>query len=319
LIQIYLRIGRALREFGRLGEALRLFERALAIEEALVRDHPTNVSYKEELAFCLQNLGVVQLQGGRPAESIHSHGRALAIREVLARDDPASPKSQGGLAWCQLQLGKALEAVGRTEEALRRVTQAVAAFEELVRADPASALYRERLASCLTNLGNLQRRAGAPVAGQTFERVVAIREALARDNPTSYHLQAALTLDYPNLAIEQAAAGHLDEALITIRKAEQNVGGSHSVDPTTIYNLACAYAQCSTVARRGDGGLTPTERAASEDYADRAMAALRRAVAAGYANVPLIRRDVDLDPLRPRRDFQALLMDLSFPADPFQR
>ena len=69
--------------------------------------------------------------------------------------------------------------------------------------------------------------------------------------------------------------------------------------------------------RRGD--LTPAEQAEAEDDADRAMAALLRAVAAGYANVPLIRRDVDLDPLRSRRDFRELLMDLSFPADPFRR
>ena len=33
----------------------------------------------------------------------------------------------------------------------------------------------------------------------------------------------------------------------------------------------------------------------------------------------LIRGDVDLHPLRPRRDFQELLRDLSFPADPSQR
>jgi hypothetical protein len=32
-----------------------------------------------------------------------------------------------------------------------------------------------------------------------------------------------------------------------------------------------------------------------------------------------MRRDHDLDPLRPRRDFQELLMDLTFPADPFPR
>ena len=61
------------------------------------------------------------------------------------------------------------------------------------------------------------------------------------------------------------------------------------------------------------------DRAECEAYADRAMATLRRAVAAGLSDVALLRRDIDLDPLRPRRDFQELLMDLSFPADPFQR
>jgi hypothetical protein len=32
-----------------------------------------------------------------------------------------------------------------------------------------------------------------------------------------------------------------------------------------------------------------------------------------------MRRDPDLDPLRPRADFQVFLLDLAFPADPFTR
>jgi tetratricopeptide (TPR) repeat protein len=318
LTQVHLKIGKALRDIGRLGEALRSYERSLAIAEALVRDHPTDVSYEEQLSWCLQNLGAVQHHRGHPDEAIRSQQRVLAIREALARDDPASPKRLSALAWCQMDLGMALEAVGRREEALRRVTQAVAAHEELVRADPADVFYRERLATCLSNLVNLKRRAGAPEARRTLERIVAIREALARDNPTSFHYQVGLTWSYLALASEQAAADP-GGALINIRKAERIVERSSHVNPTILYNLACAYAQCSAGARRGGGDLTPTERAAPEDCADCAMAALRRAVAAGYANVPLIRRDVDLDPLRSRRDFRELLMDLTFPADPFQR
>jgi hypothetical protein len=51
----------------------------------------------------------------------------------------------------------------------------------------------------------------------------------------------------------------------------------------------------------------------------RAIAALRRAVLAGHADLKQVRRDPVLDPLRTRRDFRELLMDLSFPAEPFAR
>jgi hypothetical protein len=51
----------------------------------------------------------------------------------------------------------------------------------------------------------------------------------------------------------------------------------------------------------------------------RAMDALRRAMAAGYRDVQWMRRDPDLDPLRSRPEFQALLLDLTFPEDPFAR
>src|SRR5262249_36777800 len=157
---------------------------------------PSNDSYREQLSSCLQFLAMVQLESGRADEAVRSHGRVLAIREALARDDPASPERQSALAFCQLQLGKALDAAGRSQEALRRETQALTAFEELVRADPANALYRERLSACLTDLVSLQRRAGAPVARQSYERIVTIQEALARDNPTSFHPQVGLTFGY---------------------------------------------------------------------------------------------------------------------------
>ena len=51
--------------------------------------------------------------------------------------------------------------------------------------------------------------------------------------------------------------------------------------------------------------------------ADQAMESLRQAVAAGYRKLAIMRTDTDLDSLRPRRDFQLLMMDLEFPAEPF--
>ena len=49
------------------------------------------------------------------------------------------------------------------------------------------------------------------------------------------------------------------------------------------------------------------------------MADLRRAAAAGFRMLSLMAFDHDLDPLRSRPDFQVLMMDLSFPNDPFAR
>jgi hypothetical protein len=57
----------------------------------------------------------------------------------------------------------------------------------------------------------------------------------------------------------------------------------------------------------------------SRERADRAMEALRRAIAQGYRFPGVIFRDADLDPLRPRPDFRLLMMDLVMPGDPFAR
>jgi eukaryotic-like serine/threonine-protein kinase len=49
------------------------------------------------------------------------------------------------------------------------------------------------------------------------------------------------------------------------------------------------------------------------------MIALRRAVAAGWPALALMRTDTDLDPSWSRSDFQLLMMDMAMPADPFAR
>jgi hypothetical protein len=54
-------------------------------------------------------------------------------------------------------------------------------------------------------------------------------------------------------------------------------------------------------------------------HGERAMAALRRALAAGFATPKWIWQDPDLVSLRSRVDFRALIMDVVFPADPFAR
>jgi serine/threonine-protein kinase len=83
-----------------------------------------------------------------------------------------------------------------------------------------------------------------------------------------------------------------------------------------LYNLACGYAKLAGIATSRGPGVTAADGRAE---ADRAMQWLHRAVARGYRNVALMRRDLDLDPLRSRPDFQLLMMDLEFPDDPFAR
>jgi eukaryotic-like serine/threonine-protein kinase len=52
---------------------------------------------------------------------------------------------------------------------------------------------------------------------------------------------------------------------------------------------------------------------------DRAMEALRRAVAAGWGDLAKVRTDPELDTLRPRSEFQLLILDIAFPVEPFRR
>jgi hypothetical protein len=54
---------------------------------------------------------------------------------------------------------------------------------------------------------------------------------------------------------------------------------------------------------------TPRKEAA-QFYGDAAMKLLRDAVSKGYKDVAQMKKDADLDPLRPRDDFQKLVAEL---------
>jgi hypothetical protein len=65
------------------------------------------------------------------------------------------------------------------------------------------------------------------------------------------------------------------------------------------YNFVCFYALAS-------GKLTDKK----QEYGDRAMELLHKAVSAGYKDAVHMTKDTDLDPLCEREDFKKLLADL---------
>jgi WD40 repeat protein len=101
------------------------------------------------------------------------------------------------------------------------------------------------------------------------------------------------------------------EALEAVRESRRVLEAIRRPTSLDLYNLACAYARLSIPDESGTT-TTSAERAA---LADRAMDALRGSLAAGMSDFASI--DHDLDPLRGRPDFHALILDRAFPADPF--
>jgi hypothetical protein len=80
-------------------------------------------------------------------------------------------------------------------------------------------------------------------------------------------------------------------------------------DASSLYNAACFRAVTAAALRAADQSPAGTRQAEAE--ADRAMAWLERAVAAGYRDAAHMARDRDLDALRHRADFKGLLARVS--------
>jgi tetratricopeptide (TPR) repeat protein/tRNA A-37 threonylcarbamoyl transferase component Bud32 len=313
LARAHAQIGFSFRTMGRPVEALQSYEQARQIQEPLARDDPANARYQEVLSWTFSNLGVIHLELDHPVDAIRLHRRAIAIHEVLISCDPGNTEYRSDLGWCWRYLSLALAAAGDLSAALRLAERATALLEEVVRAERSDVEFRWRLARCLDEIGRIRSQSGRPAeAAEPLERAAEFYEDLARDNPVLYGVDLARNRMYR--ASQRALSGEPEEALACIRRAEDVLNRSSQVRPgRLLYDMACAHSLWSVAGQ--DGAIAPAER---EARAQRAIAALRRAVVAGHRDLGQIRHDPVLDPLRPRRDFQELLMDMSFPTDPFQ-
>ena len=76
----------------------------------------------------------------------------------------------------------------------------------------------------------------------------------------------------------------------------------------TLYDCACVCSLCSAECK--------DDAARKKQYADRALAVLTKAVAAGYADAAHLKADDDFAALRTRDDFKQLVADLEKKSPP---
>src|SRR5262249_9561584 len=148
------------------------------------------------------------------------------------------------------------------------------------------------------------------------ERALALREPLVAAHPETPSYRSRLgeaLLRFGQVRREQGdAAG----AAADWRRAIALYEATPTLTGERTFLFSCCHAGLSGLAAQAGSGVSAAEGPAE---ADRAMALLRRAVAAGYRNPAAYRTESALDPLRDRDDFQLLMLDLAMPDDPFAR
>ncbi len=239
----------------------------------------------------------------------HSLEQALALQEQLAARHPQEPRYRSNLADALDVAGAVISNMGRPDESLPYATRTLELYQRLAADFPSNTNYRYKVARIHTLLGRrLQVLGRHEEALRALEQGESTLQRLAADHPgvTRYAGDQAFALG--NLSLALRALGRPAEARCALDRARA-IYERQPPEQHTLYNLACA---CSILAALAEGD----ERRA---YADRAMAALRRAVDTGSRDIPMLRSDRDLDSLRSRPDFQMLLLDVAFPNDPFAR
>ena len=201
-----------------------------------------------------------------------------------------------------MQLGWLLGSLGRDPETLGRLRQAIELAEALVADDPG--------ATAATCWPSASPSAATPAERGPDRRGPAEIAAGAGDPRTRWSgpgprsSTGALATGLRGVGRAEAAAGRPAEARAAFERASSRPPPGREV-PGPRYNLACNLALMIPVA----------EPARREALARQTVETLRRALATGYANVGSLRADPDLDALRQRPDFRALLAGMRDPAD----
>ncbi|MFO0807147.1 MAG: protein kinase [Gemmataceae bacterium] len=170
------RLARILDELSPGQRPLELYERALAMQVALLAAAPDDPTRIEHLAETENHIGTLRQNIGDAPKAIESFTRARVLYERLNRSHPARPRLPLYHARTLDNLGVATYGVGSPDAAMAAFTEARGMLTSNV-ADPD---YRRELARTLLNLGGVQRATGrADDAWVTLKDAKAAMEPLA--------------------------------------------------------------------------------------------------------------------------------------------
>src|SRR5262249_22990911 len=152
------------------------------------------------------------------------------------------------------------------------------------------------LANSLNETGDTLRVVGRmSEARDSYDRAIVILQGLVQTNPTVAQSRVWLAPGLKGLGGFPLADRPAAQAVDSWRRAVAIGEGLRTNYSETLYYLASCHALLGGVAGTPGSGLSAEDGPAE---LDRAMATLRRAVAAGYGDAIEMRRDPDLDPLR---------------------
>lgn len=310
---VMLDIGGTLASLQRLEEAAKTLDRAEEELEALHEEAPRDADVMLMLIGVLDEVATVAWQRKRPDLMLQASERKVALADELARHSPDNYRYSEILARAHAEDHRRRRLAGDTIGAHLALERSVVTYEQMVHQYPGAARLQDDFARSLLLLSNSFRVTGDPSAALPLaEKARDIRAALLRSWPGDEPCIARVAECEMVLSMVLHALGRPQDAGPPLGRAEAAVDSLSAPSSAILYNLACALSVVS-----GESGGSSS--AASTNRAARAVATLKRAVAAGYHDANYLLADSDFDAVRNREDFQRLCRSLSFPDDPFAR
>jgi serine/threonine-protein kinase len=155
-------LGHIYSKTGRKVEALAEYEKALAVLEPVVRQHPQVTDFQHDLARCHFDVGFMRLELGNPAGALESMTKTHEIRRALVKANPRNATYRTDLGRILINLSAVFAALGRKREALEAARQSVEEHRTVFAQAPQVPRYRSVLAHALKSRVRFSLENGLP-------------------------------------------------------------------------------------------------------------------------------------------------------------
>jgi eukaryotic-like serine/threonine-protein kinase len=283
--------------------------RSLGMREVLVRENPESWEDLSQLARIENELGLLHSEFARPQEALTYLEKGRALRERLLAGEPESAILQEYLARSLENIGNLHNKLNKPADALPVLIRCAEIRTRLAAGAPSNAEMQSALGGSVHNLAMTRELLGEKAEAERLyreamehgRRALSIQpEVLVHRRFQTNHLISLADLLRGQGKIDEAA--RLAEAAADLWKRE----------PQPLMTSALFLSACVESVGPGDSAEQKERR---ERFGSKAVSILNRAVDAGFRDRNFFQSSNQLDPIRGREDFKALLGRISTSSD----
>ncbi len=236
--------------------ALKSYKRALAEQQALSAEDPSNVTYRRELMLAYSHVGDIlgnpaSLNLGDTAGALENYHKMLEIGESLAAADPSDTRAKSDFAISLMRVGNAISENRRHKEALEIFEKSARLMEELAAKDPRNMRIRMNLSFVARRSGD-RKMAIHDLDGalRSYRRSVEVGERAAKADPKDNTISRILAEAYARFSLALAESGDRRGAIEAGRRGVALAEALGAVDSGGIRTLVAgpqSYAWMAAV------------------------------------------------------------------------
>ena len=315
LARSHLNIGVQLSRAGKPEKALAAYGRGGKVLDGLTGANPAVTGFGRDLAAATtRSASCWPRSGGLPKVWKPSCRRGRSGRSS-SRAIPATPITRASWRGVAVPSASLLSRLGKPAQAVEECRQALLIQEELAAAHPDIPNHRNDVAGSLTTVADVLLEVGrlAEASASYSAPSRSVRPWSMRSPPRWCSVVSSPTAradsgwpasepETPPVPLPPAGGPPLCTG--NYQRPRSRIGSSWP-----------AVMRCG----RADSGRSGTGSSEAEAMAEAELATdlLGQAIAAGFRDLEVMRSEPGLDPIRTRPVFRLLIMDMKFPADPF--